>query len=358
MATQREYYQALLEKNSEYEGLFYVGVSTTGVFCRPTCPARKPKFENCEFFENPQAALLAGYRPCKRCQPLSHPNHIPEIVQRLVQAVEANPEHRWGSEDVRQFHLDPSTARRQFKKQFGMTFVQYARARRLGMAMKNIRNGRSVIDAQVGTGYKSGSGFREAFSRLMGGTPSNANRQWMLEAAWIDTKLGPMIAIADEQALYLLEFIDRRGLESEVEQLRRSIKAAIIPGRTAPIERIESELRRYFSGDLQKFRTPCTHVGTPFQRRVWDALEKIPFGETRSYTELARTIGKPGAVRAVGQANGANRLAIITPCHRVVRNDGDLGGYGGGLSRKEWLLQHERSNLIASSAQQSHARIL
>ncbi|HET7629516.1 MAG TPA: Ada metal-binding domain-containing protein, partial [Bacillales bacterium] len=128
-----KYYKALLNKNSEYEGVFFVGVKTTGVFCRPTCPARKPKFANCEFFETAEAALLASFRPCKRCRPLSHPNQVSDLVRTLVEAVETNPEKRWKDRDFEALSVDASTARRQFKKRFGMTFVQYARARRMGL---------------------------------------------------------------------------------------------------------------------------------------------------------------------------------------------------------------------------------
>src|SRR5271163_1758396 len=149
----KEYYQALLDKKTEYEGVFFVGVKTTGVFCRPTCPARKPKFENCEFFETAQQALLASFRPCKRCRPLSHPNHVSALVQMLVEAVEENPEKRWKDRDFQELSVDASTARRQFKKRFGMTFVEYARARRIGMAIKQIRAGETVIDTQLVTGY-------------------------------------------------------------------------------------------------------------------------------------------------------------------------------------------------------------
>ena len=343
MATHEEYYQALIEKNSEYEGLFYVGVKTTDVFCRPTCPARKPKFENCEFFETTQQALLAGFRPCKRCRPLSHSTHVSDFLQQLVEAVETHPERKWQSVDVREFYIDPSTARRQFKKRFGMTFVQYARARRIGLAMKQIKDGATVIDAQVTAGYESGSGFREAFARIMGRVPSLAGQKRILGATWFDTKLGPMVAIADENVLYLLEFGDRQGVERQIEHLREKTKAAIIPGRTAPIDQVEAELHRYFAGDLKEFKTPITHFGTPFQRLVWDTLESIPFGKTRSYFELAVAIGKPSAVRAVAQANGANQFAIIVPCHRIICASGDPGGYGGGLTRKKWLLHHEKS---------------
>lgn len=343
MISPQEYYQALIEKNSEYDGIFYVGVKTTDVFCRPTCPARKPKFENCLFFETAQQALVAGFRPCQRCRPLSHPKHIPEIVQQLVDIVEANPERKWRSADVREFFIDPSTARRQFKKRFGMTFVEYARARRIRLAMKHIKNGTTVIDAQVSAGYESGSGFREAFSRIIGTAPSLAEQNRILEAAWFDTKLGPMIAIADEESLYLLEFGDRDGLERQIERLRSKTKTAIIPGHTSPIDKVEAELHQYFAGNLQVFKTPITQIGTPFQRLVWDELKRIPFGETRSYSELAAAVEKSSAVRAVAQANGANQFAIIIPCHRVIGAKGDYVGYGGGLSRKQWLIRHEQS---------------
>ena len=343
--TKQDYYKALITKNSEYEGVFYVGVKTTGVFCRPTCPARKPKFENCEFFENAQQALLASFRPCKRCRPLLHPHHTSELVQALIEAIEQNPEKRWKSKDFQELYVDASTARRQFKKRFGMTFVEYARARRMGLAMKQIRAGEAVIDAQLSTGYESGSGFRDAFSRIMGAAPSLSGHSEILKASWLDTKLGPMLAIADENALYLLEFVDRRGLEREVERLRKRTKRAIIPGITPPICSIENELSDYFDGKIREFKTPLFFLGSPFQKRVWEELKRIPTGETRSYSDIATTIGKPSAFRAVANANGANQLAIVIPCHRVITANGDLGGYGGGIARKKWLIHHEKHGI-------------
>lgn len=308
----------MLAKRTEYEGIFYVGVRTTGVFCRPTCPARKPKFENCEFYQTAQEALLASFRPCKRCRPLSHPSQVTDLVRTLVEAVEAEPEKRWQEQDFRELSVDASTARRQFKKRFNMTFVEYARSRRMGLAMKQIREGEAVITAQLSTGYESGSGFRDAFSRIMGAAPSLADRS-ILKAAWLDTRLGPMLAIADENKLYLLEFVDCRGLEREVKRLRLQTKSAIIPGHTRPTELAERELEQYFAGHLQAFKTPLAYLGSPFQGRVWRALQCIPYGETRSYADLARAIGNPSATRAVAQANGANQLAIMIPCHRVIK---------------------------------------
>lgn len=341
----KEYYRALIEKKAEYEGIFFVGVKTTGVFCRPTCPARKPKFENCEFFETAQQALLASFRPCKRCRPLSHPNLVSKLVQLLVEAIEENPEKRWKNRDFQELSVDASTARRQFKKRFGMTFVEYARARRMGLAMKQIRAGEAIIDAQLSTGYESSSGFRDAFSRIMGAAPTKLGHSKILKASWLDTPLGPMLAIADEQALYLLEFVDRRGLEREVERLRQKIKSTIIPGHTQPISSIESELAQYFNGKLREFKTPLFFLGSPFQRLVWEELINIPYGQTRSYSDLASAIGKPSAFRAVAQANGANQFAIIIPCHRVINTNGELGGYGGGLMRKKWLISHEKQGI-------------
>jgi AraC family transcriptional regulator of adaptative response/methylated-DNA-[protein]-cysteine methyltransferase len=342
VTTVNEYYQAMLDKNPTYEGVFYVGVKTTGIFCRPVCPARKPKFEHCEFYANAQAALLAGFRPCKRCYPLSPPQQVSSVVQSLVAAVEANPEKRWREADFRALHVDISTARRHFKKRFGMTFVAYARARRMGIAFHAIRKGGSVIEAQLASGYESGSGFRDAFARVMGNAPAHAKESRILKAAWLDSPLGPMVAIADEESLYLLEFVDRRGLEREIERLRRKTKAAIVPGESAPLRQIEQEVQAYFAGTLHEFKTPMTWVGSPFQQQVWTGLQQIPYGETRAYAQLATALEMPNAVRAVANANGANQFAIMVPCHRVIGTNGDLTGYGGGLARKRWLLDHEQ----------------
>ena len=241
--------------------------------------------------------------------------------------------------------IDASTARRQFNNRFGMTFVEYARARRMGLAFKQIRNGESVIDAQLNARFESSSGFRDAFSKIMGAPPSSAKKDVkVLKASWLDTPLGPMVAIANESHLYLLEFVDRRGLEREVERLRLRAKAAIIPGTAPPICSIEQELSAYFDGSLKTFKTPICQLGSPFQKNVWDALCQIPYGETRSYLAQAATIDNPAATRAVANANGANQLAIVIPCHRIINSNGKLGGYGGGIARKQWLIHHEKQH--------------
>lgn len=339
----KRYYQALLARDSHFEGIFFVGVITTGVFCRPTCPARKPKFENCEFFGSAEDALLAAYRPCKRCRPLSLPNELGEVVKLLIEKIEAEPTRRWKEADFENLPLDVSTARRQFKKRFGMTFIQYARARRLGIAGKEIQKGRAVVDAQLEAGYESGSGFRDAFAQIMGASPYKFSGDPLI-AAWLDTPLGPMVSVADDDQLYLLEFTDRKRLEKEIERLQVKTERSILPGHNAVIEQLHTELANYFEGTLKAFSTPVCLIGTAFQEAVWRSLQEVPYGETRSYREIAQTLNNPSAFRAVASANGANQLAIIVPCHRVIRSSGSLAGYGGGLTRKQWLLNHEKKN--------------
>ena len=223
------------------------------------------------------------------------------------------------------------------------TTPEYARSRRMGIAMKQIREGEKVIEAQLNAGYESSSGFRDAFSKIMGAAPTNLNKQHnILKSSWLDSPLGPMLVIADENGLFLLEFVERRGLEREIERLRLKTKSAIIPGRTAAINLIEAELENYFAGKLKEFKTPIHLLGSPFQQMVWQELMRVPYGETRSYGLQAEAIGKPTSFRAVANANGANQLAIIIPCHRIIRTNNELGGYGGGIARKQWLINLEK----------------
>lgn len=163
----------------------------------------------------------------------------------------------------------------------------------------------------------------------------------ILKSLWIDTVLGPMIAIADDTYLYLLEFVTRRGLAQEIERLRQR-GFVIASGESDILSSIRSELLSYFDGHLFEFKTPHRVFGSTFQQQVWDALSSIPYGETRSYKEQAVSLGKPSAYRAVANANGRNQLAIMIPCHRIIANNGALGGYGGGLEVKQWLLNHEK----------------
>lgn len=211
--------------------------------------------------------------------------------------------------------------------------------------MKHIKQGAKVIDSQVMTGYESSSGFNDAFSRIMGAPPTCAEIKVLL-AQWLDTPLGPMISIVDDEGLYLLEFVDRRGLEREVERLRHKLKAAIIPGENQISAQLKRELEQYFTGTKAEFTTPLILLGTPFQQSVWQALSKIPIGQTCSYSDIAESVDAPKSYRAVARANGTNQIAIIIPCHRVININGELGGYGGGIRRKQWLINHEKAAFL------------
>jgi AraC family transcriptional regulator of adaptative response/methylated-DNA-[protein]-cysteine methyltransferase len=175
-------------------------------------------------------------------------------------------------------------------------------------------------------------------------TQNNHNSTTIFTTASINTPLGNMIAIADQHALYLLEFTNNTTLERKIERLRNHTKATIITGITAPITSITNELNAYFDGTLKEFKTPLFLCGTDFQKKVWCALTRIAYGATKSYADQATTIAQPTASRAVANANGANHMAIIIPCHRIINSNGNLGGYGGGIARKQWLLNHEKKN--------------
>lgn len=337
-------FSAFINRDSTYEGIFYVGIKTTGIFCRPTCPARKPRMENVEFFPSVKAASAAGYRPCARCHPLEALQK-PEWVTRLQSLIANSNGRRLTSMDLKRMRIDPSTANRNFKKFFGLSFQAYQRAYQMGEALSQIRRGAKVISAQLDQGYSSASGFWSAFRNMMGEPPNKASHVRVIKADWIETPLGPLLALADEQELYLLDFADHKGLEKEILAVRRSTDSVVIPGENPIIQQVKKELKDYFSGTSLQFTVPFKMNGTPFEKKVWMLLKTIPPGETWSYQKLASLLNNPKACRAVGNANGRNRLVIIVPCHRVVRADGRLGGYGGGAWRKRWLLEHERKSL-------------
>lgn len=200
-----------------------------------------------------------------------------------------------------------------------------------------------ITDAHMSTEHESTSGLQDVFSKIMAAESTKCNQyHTTLKASLLDTKLGSMIAIADDKSLYFLDFVDRRGLERKVEKLRLATKAAIVPGCTEPITSITLEMASYFDGMLTDFQTPLHLLGSPFQRLVWKELTRIPYGQTRAYAAQAEAIGKPTAHRAVANANGANLFTIIIPCHRIINSNGNLGGYGGGVMRKQWLINHEK----------------
>jgi len=338
-------YQALLDRDATYDGRVYVCVSSTGVFCRLTCPARKPKPENCTFFETVGECIERGFRACKRCLPLKPMASADPAIAALLTALDERPEYRWRESDIERMGFDPSTIRRSFKRQFGMTFLEMARQRRLRDGFETIIGGGKVIEAQIDAGFESASAFRVAFAKLLGKAPGRLDSDPILFADWIATPLGDMIAVSSQSELHLLEFADRKALRTELAKLDTVAKGRIGIGKTDPSRQIRSELAAFFNGTLAAFETPLAYHGSEFTRLVWDVLRMIPAGETRSYSQIAEAIGRPTAVRAVARANGANQIALVIPCHRVIGADGSLTGYGGGLWRKQKLLETERQYL-------------
>jgi AraC family transcriptional regulator, regulatory protein of adaptative response / methylated-DNA-[protein]-cysteine methyltransferase len=335
-------YRALVNRDSTFEGIFFVGVRTTGIFCRPTCTAKKPARENVDFFATSSDALHGGYRPCLRCRPMDPDKRPPKLIERLRAEVERAPGGRLTDKELAAMAIDPSTARRQFKRHYGMTFQAYHRARRLGLALREVRRGGRVDEAKNGSGFESASGFREAFTRIFGDPPTAAKSRAPIFAERIETPLGAMVAVADDEGLRLLEFADRRATEGELSTLRKRLRTNVVPGEHPYLETIRGQLADYFSGRKLEFDIRLAPVGSAFQLRAWEILRSIPVGETRSYSWMAKQLGDENARRAVGRANGTNMICIVVPCHRVIRADGTLCGYGGGLWRKKWLLEHER----------------
>jgi AraC family transcriptional regulator of adaptative response/methylated-DNA-[protein]-cysteine methyltransferase len=243
---------------------------------------------------------------------------------------------------VRALDLDPARVRRWFKRHHGMTFHAYARARRLGDALGRIQQGETVTRTAFDAGYDSLSGFNEALRKLTGQAATAIRDAPLVHVTRISTPLGPMVAAATDEAVCLLEFADRRALSTQLRRLSRRVPAVFAPGDNRVLEALGRELHEYFTGERLRFDVPVLAPGSRFQEAVWAVLREIPAGQTRSYADVARAIGRPTAVRAVARANGSNRLAILIPCHRVIGSDGSLTGYGGGVWRKRRLLDLER----------------
>jgi AraC family transcriptional regulator of adaptative response/methylated-DNA-[protein]-cysteine methyltransferase len=335
-------YAALCVRDDSYEGRAYVGVTSTGIFCRLTCPARNPKSENCRFYGSAGECIEAGFRACKRCHPLAPMAAAEPVIATLLTALESRPTYRWSEGDITRMGLDLSTVRRAFKRHFGMTFLEMARMRRLREGFTTLAKGGPVIAAQLDAGFESPSAFRAAFGKLLGQAPGGFVKDALLRADWIDTPLGPMVAVCDKHALHLLEFVDRKALPASLKKLQAYAKGSLGFGRFAVTDQIEAELAGFFAGTSARFTVPLALHGSAFTRGVWDALCTIPAGETRSYSDMAQALGKPASVRAVARANGANQIALVVPCHRVLGADGSLTGYGGGLWRKQRLIELEQ----------------
>ncbi len=334
-------YNALLKRDEAYEGVFFVGVKTTGIFCRPVCPAKKPKLENIEFFKNINQAVKAGYKPCKRCKPLELKGSFPDWMKIILEGVESDPGKRWKDFEIRKMGIEPNKVRRWFKNNFNMTFHEYTRYRRLGMAIGNIKEGENLIQTAFNSGFESLSGFNDAVKKLTGNSPSKAKDSKVVVATRILTPLGPMVAMASDEGVCLLEFVEGKMLETQIKRVIKYLNCVIVPGFNKHLKNLKTQLEEYFAGKRTEFELPLNMPGTKFQLSVWKQLQKLPYGKTTSYEDVAKKIENKNAVRAVATANGDNRLAIIIPCHRVIGKDGKLRGYGGGLWRKKWLLDFE-----------------
>jgi AraC family transcriptional regulator of adaptative response/methylated-DNA-[protein]-cysteine methyltransferase len=335
-------YQASLNKDTSFEGVFFTAVKKTGIFCRPSCTARKPKIENVDFFKTSKECILKGYRPCKICKPLEKLNETPISIKQLIDELTENPGVKFKDYDLIQRGVKPSQVRRWFIKNHGITFQAFQRMFRINSAFKKIQHGESVTETAFDTGFESLSGFGDSFKTIFGVSPKNSKIKKLIDLKRIETPLGTMYACAVEEGICLLEFTDRKMLETEFKTLAKLLNATIIQGNNKHFKTLESQLSEYFEGKRKEFTVPLFPIGSAFQKSVWKALSQIPIGKTKSYKEQATLIGKPEAIRAVANANGMNRISILIPCHRVIGSDGQLTGYGGGLWRKQYLLELEQ----------------
>jgi len=299
-------------RDASFDGVFFFGVKTTGIFCRPSCPSR-PKAGHLEFFHRAGDAVRAGYRPCKRCQPELANGQPPEWVSRLMERASGSEDQRLSANDLRTLGVAPEKARRWFQKHHGMTFAGWCRGLRLSRAFTQIRRGEPMDDVILGNGYESHSGFRAAFGKTFGKSPGRVASVDCLRVALLETPLGPMLAAASNEAVCQLEFADRRGLERSYAEMRRRFNWPVVPGDNTVMQQLRRELREYFAGTRRDFTTPFALHGTDFQQRVWRELQRIPYGKTTSYKMTARKLNAPAAVRAVARANGANRLYCLCP---------------------------------------------
>jgi len=340
----KQKYDALCRRDSQFEGLFFIAVKTTGIFCRPGCKARIPKPENVVFYNTAQEAIQNGYRPCKLCKPMENKDETPEYISKIVKELHANPFLKIRDYNLRERGIEPSHIRRWFKKNHNITFHAYQRMLRINLAFNYIKKGETITKSAFESGYDSLSGFNDGYRAIFGDSVTQSNDKAIINIARFTTPLGPMFSCATEQGVCLLEFTDRRMLETEFKDLCERLNAVILPGNNPHLGQVQSEIEEYFSGQRRDFSVVLHTPGTEFQQRAWKSLQDIPYGETRSYSQQAVALGNPKAVRAVGSANGQNRVGIVIPCHRVIAADGKLAGYGGGLHRKQWLLDFESSN--------------
>lgn len=334
-------YKIICNKDTRFEGIFWTAVITTGIFCRPSCSAKKPKIENVEFFDNIKTALQKGYRPCKVCKPLQSIHQPSDTIQALIDEITQNPAIKLKDTDLIARGINPINLRRWFLRHHNMTFHAFHRLIKINTAFKKIQQGEPILTTAIESGYESLSGFNDGFKSIFGLSPTQMDTT-IIDLQRIETPLGTMIACANQQGLCLLEFSDRKALPTELTQIAKASKATIIQGNNPVFPLLKTQLQEYFDGQRQQFSVPLSPIGTPFQQQVWQILTKIPYGTTCTYKQQAEKLGTSKAVRAIANANGANKISILIPCHRVIGSDGSLTGYGGGLWRKKRLLELEQ----------------
>jgi len=338
------FWQAVASRDTRYDGAFVYAVRSTGVYCRPSCPSRRPRRERVVFFRAPEAAEREGFRPCRRCDPRSVPGAAESrLISQACKLMEQESDDpvRMGTV-ARHLGLSPFRLQRIFRRIMGISPMAYAQSIRLRRLKTKLREGSDVTNAIYEAGYGSSSRLYEKSNGHLGMTPATYGRGGQgMEIGYTTapTHLGRLLVAGTAKgvsAIYVGDSEER--LEAE---LRREYPAAKISKNSVRVSRWVRELVRHLSGKQPDLDLPLDVKATAFQRRVWEALQQIPRGTTRSYSDLARTIGVPKGQRAVARACATNPAAILIPCHRVVREDGGLGGYRWGIKRKQALLAGE-----------------
>lgn len=331
-------------RDTNLDGMFFVAVKSTGVYCRPSCSSRTPKRENVVFFPDIEAAEVAGFRACKRCHPrLASPDAAAEVVRQACEYLDEDEPLRL-PEIGRRLGVNASQLQRMFKRTLGVTPGQYSEGRRLQRLKGGLRNGHSVTRALYDAGYSSSSRLYESAGEQLGMTPATyrkGGRGMTIRYQIFESPLGRLLIAGTERGVCAVQLGDA---EAELGMALRGEfpEAMILPDKGA-LSGWVSQILEHLAGVRPRLDLPLDIQGTAFQLRVWRALRDIAYGATRSYAEIAEAIGNPKAARAVGNACHNNPVAIVIPCHRVVRSNGDLGGYGGGVHRKQKLLEKERA---------------
>ena len=342
-------WNAVLTRDSARDGEFVFAVSSTGVYCRPSCPARRPRRENVQFFLRPEQAEQAGYRACLRCRPKSFNGDTEsDVVKAICRFIEQHLDepltlHRLGGE----FRQSPFHLQRRFKAVLGITPREYADSCRLRLLKRSLQAGDSVTRAMYDAGYGSSSRLYERTASQLGMTPDKYRRGAIAAAiryTCADSPLGRMLIASTERGICSIQFARSDG--ELMEGLKREFPFAARKRDEGGLQSWVGALLKHMRGKNLDSSSllPLDIRATAFQRRVWAYLQSIPFGETKSYSQVARAIGRPSACRAVARACATNPVAVAIPCHRVVREDGSMGGYRWGIERKKALLEMERQS--------------